>query len=152
MNIYFDTEFDDQPGNLRLIALGAVREDGQEFYMENAQVDPFTVNQWVYDNVIPHLTGPANTPLIIAQKFAEFCGPNPQFWGWYGCYDWYLVVQLYGGFMKVPQWWPQYYNEINTLANLFRKYYPPKQEGVAHNALEDARHHKRIYDYVMREV
>lgn len=108
MKIFLDTEFYEfqpernrvtplnrMPGAnaVQLISIGAVREDGAEFYAENADFDWDFVprDHWLQDNVRPHLWNHPGEPLwltthgqavgvtggffaakTIAEKFHEF--------------------------------------------------------------------------------
>jgi hypothetical protein len=58
MNIFIDTEFTDLSREARLISLGAVSEDGQEFYCE-LPVDPKGCSPFVRGIVLPLLDGGA---------------------------------------------------------------------------------------------
>lgn len=151
MKIFFDTEFLDHGSSVELVSLGAVREDGSEFYMENAEANLLLANSWVQKNVIPKFTGPAHSLSYIADHFKQFCGNNPQFWAYYCAWDWMLVCQLMGGFMKLPSWWPGYCNDINTILVLRNQHplawnRPEQKKEDEHHALYDARWVRDAYN------
>lgn len=96
MKIYFDTEFMEDGVTIELLSIGLVREDGQTYYAEPAEADRSKANPWVKENVLPYLTGPVKPRSVIAEEIREFVGPRPEFWTWYGSYDWVDLCQLYG--------------------------------------------------------
>lgn len=157
MKIWFDTEFLDHFQTMDFVSLGAVREDGSEFYAE-ANFDITRANDWVLKNVVPFLTGPVMPLPAIAEEFKTFCGPTPEFWAYYGAWDWMLVCRLMGGFLKLPNTWPGYTNDINTIAVLAGKkdiwhgFGVQEQQGVRHHALADARWTKQAYENMMQFV
>jgi len=106
---------------------------------------------WLWKHVIPHLQGPRHTPARIAEKFLEFCGNNPEFWGYYCAWDWWLVCKLFGGFMKLPPTWPAWCNDINTLHVLqkYTRWNPPKQTTANHHALNDAIWTRDAYNHLL---
>lgn len=139
MKIFFDTEFLDHGTHVELLALGAVREDGETFYAENGDCDLTKANDWVQANVIPHLTGPIHPLDRIARDFRQFCGGNPQLWAYFGTYDHMLVLNMYGGWMGTPE--PmRVCHDVETLLVLCNQTAEqmPKTIGHAHNALNDA--------------
>jgi hypothetical protein len=104
VKVFIDTEFWERPlssmgagtHSVQLISLGAVREDGAEFYVENADFDWNNVpeDHWLQDNVRPHLMGqkyplPEDpeklfvtdgvggywSPSRIAEEFFKFAAP-----------------------------------------------------------------------------
>lgn len=140
MRIYIDTEFYEH-GNrnyglitVELISIGAVREDGAEFYAENADFDWDHVpsDHWLQDNVRPHLWHGNNKPLWMVtegsrpkgglyapqdiawnfRRFAndEFADPEdkPEFWGYFCDYDWVAICGLYGRMIDLPTEFPMY--------------------------------------------
>lgn len=150
MKIFFDTEFLDLGDRAELVSLGAVNENGEEFYAENADCDLTKANNWVLANVVPHFTGPLHSAASIAHQFKAFCGPRPEFWAYYGTYDWWLVHQLYGGFMNLPAHWPKWFNEIQTAALIKGAHAFPLQTSTKHHALNDAKWNKQVYEYIFK--
>lgn len=63
MRFFLDTEFYEEPGKLNLISLGLVSETGREYYAE-ADFNPQACNDWVRENVFPHLR---NKPVDIGR-------------------------------------------------------------------------------------
>ena len=152
---------------VQLISIGAVREDGEEFYAENSLFDWSVVpdDHWLQGNVrpylFPHKSTPSKTricpPDQIAWEFrrfanAEFINPSdkPEFWVWYGDYDWVVLCGLYGRMVDLPREFPMYARDIKQLHDdLHDRGYDvprvPKPEH-AHNALADARWNKQMYE------
>lgn len=147
MKYFFDTEFMEDGKTIELLSIGMVCEDGRELYLENNHVDWRKANAWVRENVIPHLhkahpdfyTGLGHTTWI-AQEILKFIGDDkPEFWAYYGAYDWVLLCQLYGPMVDLPAGWPMFCMDLKQLAVTFGdpKLYP--QTSTEHHALNDAR-------------
>lgn len=149
MRVFFDTEFIDSITTTQLVSLGAVREDGAEFYAEAKGVDWSRADRWVMLNVSPYLSGPQLELPDLRGAFYNFAASATEFWAWYGAYDWMLVCQLFGGFMQLPRMWPHYFHDLETL-RLLRGGVLPKQQGRLHHALEDARWNRKAYLALMR--
>ena len=56
MKYWLDTEFIDNGHTIDLISIGIVAEDGREYYAQSIEFDPGNANEWVKENVFPHLT------------------------------------------------------------------------------------------------
>src|SRR5262249_54450036 len=74
---------------------------------------------------------------------------NPEFWGYFADYDWYLFTRLWG-FMRMPAYFPklcfdlkQYAYHLGVARDRF-----PKELQPEHNALVDARWNKKLYDFL----
>ncbi len=161
MKIFFDTEFYEHDERIQLISLGAVREDGKEYYAELntfrwSQVPP---KHWLQANVRPHLwsqmddkregnrwsrdggEGGLLNDRDFRNTFLRFVGPKPEFWAWYGDYDWVVLCQKYGSMIELPKSWPQYALDFRQVVHE-RGLIVQRAEDMgftAHNALEDAR-------------
>ena len=151
MRIFFDTEFIDTGSEIIPISIGMIREDGKEYYAEFEETDLSDVNDWLKENVVKHLTGNTKPKKQIAEEVRLFCGGNPEFWAWFGSYDWVVLCQLYGRMLDVPYGWPHLYNElvffvksrIWSIATL--KQTIPNDK--AHNALSDAKWNKKVWEF-----
>jgi hypothetical protein len=150
VRVFFDTEFQErEDGRVELISLGAIRDDGQEFYSECLEFEWASADPWVMTNVITNLTGPVMSIHNLRPQFRTFCGDSPEFWAYYGAYDWYLICQLYGGFQGLPASWPKHCNELMTLATVNSTHHAfPVQSGIEHHALHDARWNLQLYHYL----
>jgi hypothetical protein len=161
MRYYLDTEFS-EIGPLypiELISIGIVAEDGREYYSE-AVFSTSRVNEWVKQNVIPHLSGqPGKSLGTIAAEIKAFIPPKvgddpaymiPEFWGYFADYDWVVFCQIFGTMMDLPKGYPMLCYDLKQLAmhqGVPRRAFP-QQEGQEHNALEDARWNKKVYDFL----
>lgn len=137
MRIYFDTEFIEDGKTIELLSIGLVREDGQTYYAESAEVDYSRASEWVRQNVLTHLMGPVKMRSVIAQEIVEFVGPEPEFWAYYADYDWVVLCQLFGTMMDLPDGWPMYCRDFKQVIDEHDLAVAP-QEGVEHHALADA--------------
>jgi hypothetical protein len=167
MRYFIDTEFIDNGRTVDLISIGIVAEDGRELYIEVEDIDWAKADPWVIENVRAFMWSHEQPPEIfenwlldkkhagglmahedIAGVIEDFCNPAkygyPQFWAWYGSYDWFLMCQIFGGFLKVPDMWPNMTNDLKQTHVRLGQPPLPKQQGKKHNALEDARWNKRI--------
>lgn len=128
-----DTEFIDTPSCSALISLALVREDGAHLYFEfDYPADEIT--PWLKENVVPHLAGYPVERAFARDAILDFVGGRPEFWCYFGSYDWYFFCRLFGGFMQMPQHWPHIYFD---LAHAWRGEVP-NMAGAEHNALNDA--------------
>jgi hypothetical protein len=142
---FFDTEFMEDGEVIELLSLGLVSEDGREFYAEDAEADWSHANAWVQANVLPHLAGPGpywmTRKEIVAElvAFVRGGGGTPEFWAYYGDYDWVVLCQLFGRMVDLPEGWPMFAMDVKQLAVTLGNPRLPEQTSVAHNALTDAR-------------
>ena len=168
MRYFYDSEFRDTGSAVELISIGIVAEDGRECYfvLPNA-MDICNNDQWLMENVAPSL------PLDpLDNRFLDFDSPHvlyktsirrrvheflsydgsPELWGWFVSYDHLVLSQLWGRMIDVPSPIPQFSNDIRSLASWCGINNLPKQIKGHHNALEDARHNKVVFDYIMKEI
>jgi hypothetical protein len=182
MRYFIDTEFNDNGSPIDLISVGAVADNGKEWYgiiegyshfepyrksstsLKERYPEIHSCNAWVKDNVLPNLKSHkrgddddyAITQIIgsdddLRYGLTNFVGndPYPEFWAFYGHYDWLLVTQLWGGFMKLPKNWPFTCYDINQFARHVGVHHSlPAKFTPEHNALVDARWTKHAFDYV----
>lgn len=149
MKFWFDTEFVEDGVTIDLLSIGIVAEDGREFYAEIREADHSKACPWVRENVLPHLTGDTKSRLWVACQIIEFVGPAPEFWAWYGAYDWVALCQLYGRMVNLPKGWPMFVRDVRQLID--GPDLPPdlpKQVAGTHNALEDAKHTWRMWEHL----
>ena len=173
MRYFLDTEFNEEVDPVDLISIGMVADDGREFYAVNIDYANFTAakadtcNDWVKKNVLPKLYAhlpkdqtiklPVMTKEKIRDGLKDFVGndPFPEFWAYYGDYDWYLTCRLFGRFDQQPKAWSkagnicfdvrQFARHVGVQRTLPSKFEPE------HNALIDAKWTKHAFEYVMLE-
>lgn len=161
MRVFFDFEFIENGAAfvMQPISVGMVKEDGSEYYAEFRNVPWHLANQWVLDNVQPHLTGPLKSGLTIAREIREFVGTHPEFWAYFADYDWVLLCQLYGPMVNLPQGWPFWCRDIKqamwerglSKEDLTRNGLR-EDDLTEHNALSDARWNARAYEVLSGTV
>jgi hypothetical protein len=135
MKYVIDTEFIDTPSCSALISLAIVCEKGPSRYFE-FEYPRNEITPWLAANVVPHLRGdPHSTFAGAAEAIQAFIGDDqPEFWCYYGAYDWYWFCRLWGGFMQMPQRWPHLFREFAYVQQGV-----PDVAGAEHNALNDCR-------------
>lgn len=174
MKIHYDTEFLENGKTIKLISIALVADDSREYYAVNRDMPQIEImlHDWLMANVVPSLpiidpdlrlyAGGSNplgldwrSPLIkphrqIAEEVGEFIRltPDPELWAWYGAYDHVVLSQLWGRMIDHPAWVPMWTNDLKTEWLRLDKPKMPKQAAGEHNALEDARHNKRMADFL----
>jgi hypothetical protein len=150
MKVWFDTEFIEDGRTIDLMSIGMVREDGQTYYAESSGCDLSRANDWVKENVIPHLRGLAVPRSKIAADIVRFAGPNPEFWGYFSDYDWVVLCQLYGAMMDLPEGWPMFCLDVKQLCFEMGNPDLPPQVDAEHHALTDALWTRSAYEFLQR--
>lgn len=165
---WFDTEFMEDGRTIELLSIGVVCEDGREFYAENLDADLSHANEWVQANVLPHLwhlqadkkqanewsrDGGAGGLLLhkdIARDLRRFVAEGerkPQWWAYYGDYDWVVLCQLYGRMIDLPDGWPMFAMDVKQEAVKLGDPRLPKQTSTEHHALADARWTREAWQF-----
>ena len=141
MKYWIDTEFIERPFTIDLISIGLVAEDGREFYAESSEVDWSKASQWTLQTVRPQLDGKGMTREEIGYAIHRFTDGDeqPVFWGYFPAYDWVGFCGLFGGMFGLPFHFPQLCLDIKQLALELGDPDLPRQSGVRHHALADAR-------------
>ena len=151
MKYFFDTEFssDGLSQPIEFISIGMVDEAGRELYRENKYFDVMNLTPWVHANVVPHLVCTADpdnefvvrAPVSIAADLVTFVGddPRPEFWVYYGAYDYVILSQLMGDMEDWPQGWPYYARDLRQALDYAGHTTTRQPDDAAHDALQDAR-------------
>jgi hypothetical protein len=163
VRFFLDTEFYEDGQTIELISIGLVADNGAEFYrvVEEFNWGRFDDEHWLVQNVKPHLVGsPRSGRSEIARDLAAFVAahspeddrlPRPEFWAYFGAYDWVATIQLYGTFFSTPGMWPHLFHDVGTLRKLLpdrlrpARTEPLPSERPEHHALADARRCRRLY-------
>ena len=141
MNIFFDTEFIEDGKTIDLVSIGLVREDGKELYCISEACDAAKASEWVRNHVLSELeTDRArHSRRAIAQAVRDFCGEAPEFWAYYGDYDWVALCQLFGSMMDLPKGWPAFAYDLRQWLNHKGLWTVRQPDASPHHALLDAR-------------
>ncbi len=179
MNHFLDTEFQESPGLVTFMSLAIVREDGPRFYAESSEFDLDDSNDWVKENVHPHLKWRLDedqeslfekdevdgqeywnvygTRSEIADALREFISkdrdPDPIFWSYFGDYDWVAFCQLFGSMIELPKHFPMYCKDVKQLLDDINGYDDrPEQAGTEHDPMADAEYHMELYEFAKKKI
>lgn len=144
MKYFLDTEFIEAPGHLDLVSIGIIAADGGELYFENSEVDWSRASPWVLENVRPHLSGEGRlqTRAQIAEAIEQFTASRatpPEFWGYYGSWDWTALCWLMGGMLSTPKGWPMFCRDLRQALDERGLQHIKQPDDAPHHALSDAR-------------
>jgi 3' exoribonuclease, RNase T-like len=73
---------------------------------------------------------------------------KPEIWGYYADYDWVVFAQLFGTMMDLPTGFPMYCRDIKQECDRLGNPELPAQASGEHNALADARHNKKMWEFL----
>lgn len=94
-------------------------------------------------------------PFVSVQEEAKFVldygVSQPEIWAYYADYDWVVFCQLFGKMIDLPQGFPMYCRDIKQLCDELGNPELPKQLEGEHNALADAKHSQKMYQF-LREL
>ncbi|MET4095130.1 3'-5' exoribonuclease [Arthrobacter sp. UYCu712] len=156
MKCFYDTEFHDDGNTIDLISIAIVAEDGREYYAVNADADWARIaeHQWLMWNVVPQLPPMQDwKPKVqIRDEVAAFLlhDGHPELWADYAAYDHVALAQLFGTMLHFPTGIPMYTNDLRSLLRWYGIEALPSQKSGLHDALEDARHLRASFEYVMQ--
>lgn len=168
---FYDCEFLEDGKTIELISIGVCTLDGREYYAVNGAADWWTVSchPFLAEHVLPQLPISPSRPRHLGpdlthpdvksrdQIRAELLAfltrdvhAEPELWGWCCDYDHVVLAQLYGPMARYPGQLPKYsrdiQQEIDRLQDaLGRELDLPQQTTGLHNALEDAKHVRRLF-------
>lgn len=172
MKYFYDTEFIEDGKTIDLISIGIVAEDGREYYAVNADMPARKIRKhaWLMDNVVPHLPhgsgdernhiprswlvnygDPRVKPKsLIGDEVRDFllADGKPELWADWAAYDHVALCQLFGTMMDLPEGVPMWTHDFRQELERAGSAELPKQESGEHNALADAKHLKRCYEYI----
>ena len=154
---FVDFEFIEDGVTIDLVSIGIVASNGLEYYAVSSDAQLDRANDWVRANVLPHLPlyGHAawKRKADIAREVREFIGPidesvKPEFWTYYGSYDWVVFCQLFGRMIDLPKGYPMHCMDLKQYSRMLGNPPNPPQDGAEHNALEDARWNRKLYEFL----
>jgi hypothetical protein len=157
MKFFLDTEFIERGSGypLTLLSIGIVAENGREFYAVHDT--PTTgANQWVIDNVLPHLgeserlsLGEIKTRIMDWVSDCQGNDGKPEFWGYFADYDWVVFCQIFGTMIDLPKGWPMYCRDLKQWCDQLGNPRLPPQDSTEHNALNDARWNRKAFEVLV---
>jgi len=158
---FLDTEFLDDGHTIELISLALINADRSlpEYYAESSEFDweRECVTPWLRQHVEPHLTHMSRDRLTRAEIASDIRRlllkhGKPEVWGYFVSYDWVVLCQLYGPMVDLPAGFP---HRANDLAQLLSWHGIAKSSMLpaptTHNALDDARWMRDVFERVVRE-
>lgn len=158
MRIFLDTEFIENGSKHfpQLISVGLVREeDGATYYAELEGVDWSLANDFVLENVKPHLLGGeyVKTAPQVAANIQGFVGEKPEIWAYFADYDWVILASLFGRMIDLPEGWPYFCRDLKQLMwhfDISRDDIPEEfsEDLNQHAALDDAMWNMRVYNWI----
>jgi hypothetical protein len=156
MKYWFDTEFIEDGKTIDLMSIGIVAEDGRTIYLENNECDLSRGVEWVQHNVIVHLDWLTHgrSRDVIRQAVIKFVGDDktPEFWAYYGAYDWVSLCQLFGPMVDLPKGWPMYCRDIKQWCDDLGNPKLPEQQTAKHHALNDAVWTMHAWDFLRKHI
>ena len=143
MKVFYDGEFSTTAPQIGLVSIGAVREDGREFYGVSTEFDPNEAHPWVIKHVLPQLPLPGDPAWMTREQLRDglldLFGDDPELWAWYGAYDHVALCQLWGAMPELPRVVPRFTMDVHQLWRHLGCPPLPVQEHGLHHALDDAR-------------
>jgi hypothetical protein len=160
MKFFYDTEFFDDGKTVEFISIGIVCEDGSEYYAINKDADWDRIRKqpWLMANVVNQLPPESEwkNKRFIADEVKHFLLSHgtdlPELWAWFSAYDHVVLSQLFGRMLDLPPGIPMYTNDLRSLIDWAGIKKLPEQMSGNHDALEDARHVKVRFDYVIKTM
>ena len=148
--IFYDTEFIEDGRTIDLVSIGAVDEDGNEFYAISTEFDDTRAIPWVRRNVLDKLPGPADKAWRsrerIRAELLEFLTAGVgskgsiELWAWYAAYDHVVLCQLWGAMPALPRAIPRFSKDLRQRWDDVGRPTIPAAGADQHDALADARH------------
>ena len=102
---------------------------------------------------------------MVLGKFIPNKYPEPEFYAYYADYDWVVLCWLFGKMMDLPKGFPMYCKDLkqifdqkedwlriptakNHMDLKQHTHYPKQDPSKSHNAIEDARWNKALYEFL----
>lgn len=163
--IFMDGEFAQlKPNGIDLLSIGLIKPTGEELYLElefEGKID-----SWVKKNVMPYLRKEKVTLKEASQKIKEFIGNSkPYLIAYVNQFDWMGVCKLFDANnpSQISERIPFHWAPVDFSSMLFEKGIEPgtpmidiaKKYGIdisdicEHNALDDTKLLKRVYEKII---
>jgi len=150
MRLWYDTELHEDGRTIDLISIGIITEDGRSYHAVSGEYDWDRAHDWLREYVLPSIRDePRKSRAEIKRDILNLIGnDSPEFWAYFGEYDWIALRQLFGDMMTWPAGWPLIHLDVEQLRLSLGAPVLPKQIGTAHNALDDAIWTKQCWEYL----
>ncbi len=155
--IFYDTEFIEDGTTIELVSVGAVDEQGREFYAISTEFDPEHAGPWVRRHVLDKLPSPSDpawcTRVALREAFYGFVTASEgdvELWAWYAAYDHVAIAQLWGAMPELPRALPRFTRDLRQRWEDVGRPELPPPPADAHDALADARHNLRRWEVIDR--
>lgn len=161
MRWFLDTEFHEDGKTIDLISIALVSEHGKQYYAVSSEFDVGRCSPWLHQHVLPKL--PPREQWKPRHQIAEEirllvigAGPpfkpkqRPEFWAYYGDYDWVALCQLYGTMMRLPPGMPHLcldFMQAIMHAGISKDDLPKQDPETEHDALGDALWLRRAFEW-----
>jgi hypothetical protein len=164
--VYLDTEFiPTDPTVGGLISIGLTDDQGRDYYAVSSEFPwaEVRVHPWLGKHVWPHL--PLNAiglldvfhPDVkslkrIREDVTRYFGDHApaHLYCWYGGQDIGRLHSLWGNdWSRMPEDIPQWFHELESLRWQAGNPQLPEQDGGEHHALADAKHNRRIHEFLL---
>jgi hypothetical protein len=163
--VYLDTEFiPTDPTVGGLISIGLTDDQGRDYYAVNASSCWYEIRRhpWLGKHVWPYLPQneaggpdihhPDMKPLFkIREDLTRYFGDHgpAHCYAWYGSQDMGRLHSLWNNdWSAMPEDIPRWHHELQSLAWLAGDPQLPEQDGGEHHALADAKHNRRIHEFL----
>lgn len=165
--IFMDGEFAKlKPNGIDLLSIALIKPNGEELYLE-LKFDG-KIEKWVKENVLPHLKQNKISKEKAIELIKDFVGEEkPYLISYVNQFDWMGICRLFNVNTaeeikeKIPfNWIPIDFGTIlfergikpghNSLIKLAKKYKIDVSKLNKHNALDDARLLKKVYDKIIK--
>jgi hypothetical protein len=148
VRFFYDCEFIEDGRTIDLVSIGAVREDGPEYYAVSTEFDPTKANPWVRRHVLeqlPSVGDPAWRDRAAIREslfaFLTSAGPGPiELWAWIAAYDHVTLAQLWGDMRALPPQIPRFTHDLRQRWEDAGAPPLPPPPRDRHDALADARY------------
>jgi hypothetical protein len=161
MRYFYDTEFIEDGVTIELVSIGAVDEEGREFYAVSTEFDPERASPWVRENVLPKLPRPADPAwrsrerikqdLLTFFKVDGSDSAEVELWAWMAGYDHVALAQLWGAMPALPRALPRFTKDLRQRWDDVGRPKLPQPPSDAHDALADARHNLQRWRVIEEE-
>ncbi len=155
MRFFYDCEFIEDGTTIELVSIGAVGQDGREFYAVSTEFDPARAGKWVKANVLPKLPSPSDkawrSRAQIRSDLLRFLTDAPgdvELWAWIAAYDHVALCQLWGAMPALPRALPRFTRELRQRWEDAGRPELPAPSSDAHDALADARLNRQRWEAI----